>query len=680
MHILNYIYRSDPWFPILHQFPALHFHLHTYLKIIFHGCWLMYAASAAAQPNAADSLRKLLNSPEVKKMSFADLLSVQQNFSGRDKPLTLAFAEELLSRRDLMANDSLKAISLMVIGENYRNYGDNAKAGRYLTESIALFSQKNMLAQKAEAMVYLGNYYTNTDQDTAAIDLYTRSIEIAEKNNDTAGMMRPYRSITGLFLKMGLYDKTLSYGFAGLKMAKKFRNDKVIAALYNNIAAAHHKKERYDSSIFYFREALFINSGFSDTETIIRNLSNLATSFIYSDQIDSAAKYMGEAEKLLATIDVPRTFIYTYSAIAALKNKQSRFREAVNYAKEVILVAGKSGLEGLSDGAWEQLVISYKGLKLPDSALAALENYWSIKQKFLETGRNKTVAMVEQQFQQYKKDNEITLLKKDRVLGKTQRNAAFAVAGLLAIAAFLFYNRFRLKKKTSDALAQKNEEIEKQKNLIETSLAEKETLLREIHHRVKNNLQIISSLLNIQSQHIQDENVLSSIQEGQSRVQAMSLIHQNLYQSEHLSNVDIQNYLQQLVTYLSEMFTGQNKDVQVKVDAAHINFDIDTAIPLGLIINELVSNAYKYAFEKTGSGTIHISIKPKNEVDYELEIRDDGKGLPPALDTEKGTSLGLKLVKILSRQLRGKFSARSDNGAVFLIQFKDLRAYSKTTI
>jgi two-component sensor histidine kinase len=240
---------------------------------------------------------------------------------------------------------------------------------------------------------------------------------------------------------------------------------------------------------------------------------------------------------------------------------------------------------------------------------------------------------------------------------------------------YLFYNRYRIKKKTSDALAVKNTEIEKQKELIQSSLGEKETLLREIHHRVKNNLQIISSLLNIQSEHIQDENVLSSIQEGQSRVQAMSLIHQNLYQSEHLSNVDIQNYLQQLVAYLSDMFAGQSKDIKVTVDAPDINFDIDTAIPLGLIINELVSNAYKYAFDKHGKGHINISIKPKAGDDYELEIRDDGKGLPTDTNPEKGSSLGLKLVKILSRQLRGTFSSKSDKGAVFLVQFKDLRAY-----
>jgi two-component sensor histidine kinase len=371
---------------------------------------------------------------------------------------------------------------------------------------------------------------------------------------------------------------------------------------------------------------------------------------------------------------VPRVLIFAYSYIAKLRNATAQYKDAVNYASKAVVLSKKFQLESISEEALGALVLSYKQLQMPDSALAALENYWTIKQKFLETSRNRTVAAVEQQFQQFKKDNEIVLLKKDKVLGKTQRNGAFIVAALLAVAAFLFYTRFRLKKKTSDALAVKNEEIEKQKEQIQSSLGEKETLLREIHHRVKNNLQIISSLLNIQSEHIQDENVLSSIQEGQSRVQAMSLIHQNLYQSEHLSNVNIENYLLQLTAHLSDMFAGENKKITVSVDAANINFDIDTAIPLGLIVNELVSNAYKYAFEKTASGKIDITIKPVNEIEYELTVADNGKGIAD-YNPEKSNSLGLKLVKILSRQLRGAFTIQSGNGTVFLVTFKDIRAW-----
>ncbi len=231
-------------------------------------------------------------------------------------------------------------------------------------------------------------------------------------------------------------------------------------------------------------------------------------------------------------------------------------------------------------------------------------------------------------------------------------------------------------KALEQTVLERTNEIQHQKEIIQSSLSEKETLLREIHHRVKNNLQIISSLLNIQSRYIKDENVLSSMQEGQCRVQAMSLIHQNLYQSDHLTNVNMENYLNELIAYLSNIFTGNENRIRVVVDASNIHFDIDTAIPLGLIVNELISNAFKYAFEKDKTGCIWVTVKSINEEDYKLVIQDNGKGFSIDADPVNNKSLGFKLVNILSKQLRGSFNMTSDNGAKFEVKFKDLRIFN----
>lgn len=623
-----------------------------------------------------DSLYQVLNSSRVKDLSFKELINIQKSYNSLDKDLRIRFTDELLSRKDLMADNSQRAEAYYRAGYNFQFMGDDfPKAKYYLTESIRLYSILKKPSKKSEAMRALAVYHQSMDEDSIAISLFTRSQEIAEATNDTNGILRPYAGITFMYTKIGLYDKAVDYGLKGIEKAKQYKDSISLAFISNNTGNAFLKKGNYDTAIWYYKMALSINK---DDENIIRNCSNIGNAYLFLNKIDSATKYLNRVEAMLPLTEVPRVLIFAYSYLAKLRNVNGQYKEAAGFASKAVALSKKYHLESISDVALEALVISYKEMRMPDSALAALEDYWAVKQKFLETNRNRVVAAIEQQFQQYKKDNEIVLLKKDKVLNKTQRNGAFIVAALLAVAAFLFYNRFRLKKKTSDALAVKNEEIEKQKEQIQASLGEKETLLREIHHRVKNNLQIISSLLNIQSSHIQDENVLSSIQEGQSRVQAMSLIHQNLYQSEHLNNVDIQNYLQQLVAYLSDMFAGQSKNIQVNVEAPGINFDIDTAIPLGLIINELVSNAYKYAFEKHGSGRISISIKPKSGADFELEIRDDGKGISEDINPDKSNSLGLKLVKILSRQLRGTFSFKSDKGAVFLVQFKDLRAFQSS--
>jgi two-component sensor histidine kinase len=430
----------------------------------------------------------------------------------------------------------------------------------------------------------------------------------------------------------------------------------------------------------YYR-ALSINK---DTENIIRNCSNIGNAYLYLNQLDSAAYYLLKVEKLLPQVDIPRVYIFAYSYIAKLKNRQQKYHEAKKYAIKAATYSEKFNLESISEDAYLALGESYKKLNQPDSALIAYEKYWDIKKNFLETNRNKSVAQIEQQFQQYKKVKEIEiktaeieLLKKQKSINTLVRNGAFGLVLIFSILSYLFYSRFKIKKRSSEELTQKNTEIEAQKEIIQSSLSEKETLLREIHHRVKNNLQIISSLLNIQSSHISDEKVLASIHEGQSRVQAMSLIHQNLYQSDHLSNVALESYVQQLVAYLSGIFQSDHQAVKMQVEAKGINFDIDTAIPLGLIVNELVSNALKYAFEKTQDvRQIKIEIRSLSDTDYELKVSDNGTGVEDVTKLENNNSMGLKLVKILSRQLRGHFRYEREQGSVFVVNFKDLRMYN----
>lgn len=259
------------------------------------------------------------------------------------------------------------------------------------------------------------------------------------------------------------------------------------------------------------------------------------------------------------------------------------------------------------------------------------------------------------------------------------------VAVLLFFAglAFFIIQKLRNQKNqleiSNEEINQKNEEIAAQRDELQSvsdrlqeSLQEKVTLLKEIHHRVKNNLQVISSLFNLQSKIIQDPVALAAIRDGQSRVQSMALIHQKLYQSDNLAIIDFQEYLHQLMQSIADTYRSIETEVQYSLDAQQIQLDIDTAIPLGLIINELVSNSYKYAFRKDQPGRIKIEVKAGNLPFYTLKVSDNGKGIPKDLNLEEINSLGLKLVNILSRQLRGKVEILDEPGTVFFIHFKDI--------
>lgn len=204
---------------------------------------------------------------------------------------------------------------------------------------------------------------------------------------------------------------------------------------------------------------------------------------------------------------------------------------------------------------------------------------------------------------------------------------------------------------------------------IKASLQEKELLLREIHHRVKNNLQIISSLLSLQSHYIKDEKTIELLKDSQNRVKSMALLHEKLYASESLARIDFNDYIRTLVNHLNSAYGEGLPPVDIKIDIKDVLMEADTAIPCGLIINELVSNSLKHAFPNERTGQICISLI-SNEDNYILTVEDDGIGIPVEIDLKNNQTLGLLLVKSLVEQLQGTIDLTKNSGTKFKIDFK----------
>jgi PAS domain S-box-containing protein len=209
-------------------------------------------------------------------------------------------------------------------------------------------------------------------------------------------------------------------------------------------------------------------------------------------------------------------------------------------------------------------------------------------------------------------------------------------------------------------------EVEKK----DSSIKEKEVLLKEIHHRVKNNLQIISSLLNLQSGYIKDKDSIEVFKESQNRVRSMALIHEKLYQSKDMSQINFSEYVSELVSNLFSSYSLNSEHITYHQDINNILLGIDLAINLGLIINELVSNAFKHAFSPDIKGNLFIRMK-KDDKKYELSIEDDGVGFSPEINFKKTESLGLQLIITLVEQIGGEIFLSRDNGSKFVIKFNN---------
>jgi len=206
---------------------------------------------------------------------------------------------------------------------------------------------------------------------------------------------------------------------------------------------------------------------------------------------------------------------------------------------------------------------------------------------------------------------------------------------------------------------------------IRASLQEKEALLQEIHHRVKNNLQIVASLLSLQSSYIRDPQTLTQFQESQGRIRSMALIHEKLYQSEALATVDLADYVRTLVSTLMRTYSAR-ADVRLEAELEPASVSIDTAVPVGLMLNELVTNALKYAFPDGRSGRLFVALHADAGGGFIVRVHDDGVGLKPDFRLEQASTLGLRLVRMFAKQLRADVALRSEpGGTAFDIRFQE---------
>lgn len=251
----------------------------------------------------------------------------------------------------------------------------------------------------------------------------------------------------------------------------------------------------------------------------------------------------------------------------------------------------------------------------------------------------------------------VELLIRDRELFAGYETAVHNLAGLIAMR----MENLEYQAGLEDQVRSKTVELER-------LVRDRELLLREVHHRVKNNLSIVGSLLNLQFGSLEDDRIRAALQSSTDRIQSIALVHEFLYESETLSSIDFRAFTHRIVGELSSLYRSGGA-VSVVPEIADVPIGIEIAVPLSLIINELVTNALKYAFAPGTGGTILVRVAPRDGTMMELLVRDDGRGLPPSFDPASADSLGMQLVQGLAQQLRGTITVDGEGGASFRILF-----------
>tara|TARA_R110002051_G_scaffold75791_1_gene137772 strand:- start:2239 stop:4449 length:2211 start_codon:yes stop_codon:yes gene_type:complete len=309
-------------------------------------------------------------------------------------------------------------------------------------------------------------------------------------------------------------------------------------------------------------------------------------------------------------------------------------------------------------------------------AIKYFQNYKRINDSIFNITKSRQIEELQIQYETAKKENDIKTLRNENLVQNDKLNKTTGLKNLVFIGLLVFflisvllYRSYMSKQKVNRLLVSQKGEIAQQNTSLHELLNEKEWLLKEIHHRVKNNLQIVMSLLNTQSNYIKSKEALSAIRNSQHRLFAISLIHQKLYKTDNTALIDMNSYIKDLANYLMDSFDVRDT-IKFDLDIEHILLEEAQSIPVGLILNEAITNSIKYAFPKREKGIISVQMK-KVKGSHFIVIKDNGIGLPEGFNVISKSSLGMTLIKGLTNQLDGNFEIKNENGTLIEVIFKN---------
>ncbi|CAN1573279.1 HATPase_EL346-LOV-HK-like domain containing protein [Flavobacteriaceae bacterium] len=509
----------------------------------------------------------------------------------------------------------------------------------YAIDAVKTMETTQDMAVADNLYMRLGNVYYYMGNIEDAIPLFKKSIKIGQKNKNTQSWYVSFVTCLDAMVEIGKHQEAIDYlktetlQYPPNTLFEKMLISQISAKCYNKLGNKQLAEKNYIITVKYMQQLIDAKTAYnfaviySEISLFYANLNN------------------GNKAKFYADIAL---------------NIDRKYKIKFNYPN---LDLSLFKIDSLS-GNYLSAIGHYRKFKKSNDSI---ENY--SKRKEIEELRFK-YETVQKEINIKTLQTQTNLQKNQLEKSKLLINLSAGSLLLLTIIIGLLYNLYRVKQKNNDKLEIKEKEISLKNSHLQHLLDEKEWLMKEIHHRVKNNLQTVISLLNSQSAYIDNDMALSSIKSSQHRIHSMSLIHQKLYMSENVSTINMTVYVKELVEYLKDSFNVRQR-ISFKIKIEQLELDVVQAVPLGLIINEAVTNSIKHACPNDQNGIIAISLVSTNEKQYLLTIQDNGIGISTEYKDKK-KSFGMSLIKGLTDDLEGTFSIENNNGTLLKISFEKI--------
>lgn len=579
---------------------------------------------------------------QLTDLAFTENLDTALNFARQG----VALAEKINNKSWRFLFDDLKGKM-----HSYLLQFDSAKVS--LNKAIEGYRSSNNKRGEAEAAFQLAWVLKRSGEQQKAMESDINALRLMEEINDQQGIAKGYERVSDGLSRQGRKDESVNYGIKSIEVCEKNNLTNEMAHAWFNMGNVYIAMNNKKTAFEYYHKAVEKGRSLGFEPVFICHFTvGRGNALKRLERYTEALKDYNYVLTLSKKINYVNAIAVAIANLGEVNLLLGNYKEALGYQLETVRLQEKdSNFNNLTEN-YRHVSTIYEKLGNYQQALAYEQKAGSMRDRVASAESDTAMSRLLTQYEAEKKQATIAAQENQISQQKKVQWLSIGVVALLAGFLIIGYRNLRQRNKNNKLLAAKN--------------AENELLLKEIHHRVKNNLEVVSSLLALQSAQIDDPNTKEAMLEGQNRVQSIGIVHQKLYQGENLGAIEMKDYFINLSESILDSF-GADKKVQIECVMDKLNIDIDTAVPLGLIVNELLTNTLKYAFPDGRNGKVKIKLEKRPDGILQLLVADNGVGKS---GVTRGTGFGGQLLALLTKQLGGSMKEEISNGTNIFFEFK----------
>jgi len=601
-----------------------------------------------------DSLQSVLKKTTSKPEKIEVLFLMGEHLVQRNPSYAKKIAEDLRDNY-LFKNDSLNNRRCKyILAASHRWLGDYKTAIDYYNEIYLFSKQRGDLYEVAKSSHFIGTLNMFLGNNILSQKFLVEASDIYDKIGSESDKAKIKNTLAGFYLNINQYDKGKEQYKKALKQFAILNDSAGIASANANLGYIYIQTGDFNNAEFHLLEQKKFNKVFPTEREMGFHYDFLGLLRQKQGRMEEAYQEHLKALKIREKLSSTYNLCESKLNMGQVLVKLNRPKEAIPYLLDIFKYEEHQSLNQ-QQSANVLLSEAYESLGNYKVALKYFKSYKEISDSIFSKESMEIIAERDAVFEKQKKDTEIEILQKEKEISESKLFRSQTVLTITLIGLMLLVL-------ASIGLYKLYIKIKSKNLIIEKTLKDRELLLHETHHRVKNNLQMISSLLNLQSKYVEDKKAYEALQNGRNRVESIAILHKNLYVGDDLTLVNVQEYFQSLVNSILNSFEKNKSEIQVEVNAKNVLLDVETVIPIGFIVNELVTNSLKHAKPDKENLNISISMINKNDF-YKLIVCDNGKGIPKDKFTGKNEeTFGQRLIRTLVQKLKATMHIDNTKG------------------